>query len=268
MRLSSAIPLKVSIMRLAGQVALVTGGASGIGTAIVERMAADGARVMIADIDGTSGPALVDRIGAGTDFVALDIADAHQWTTAIARTAKVFGPLTCLVNNAGVSFAGSVVTTTEAAWRKTLDVNATGTFLGCQHAIDAMTKSGTGGTIINMASARGQRPSSGQIAYSASKALIIALTESIALYCGEQGLPIRCNAVCPGVIDTPILDEVRAKMGGRVNADRVLGALHLAGRLGRADEVASAVAYLASGEAGFITGTTINVDGGFRIRDR
>ena len=255
-------------MRLAGQVALVTGGASGIGRAIVERLASDGARVMIADIDTAAGQALAERIGGETAFVALDIASADQWETAMALTAAAFGPLTCLVNNAGISVAGSVATTTEAVWRRTLDVNATGTFLGCQQAVAAMTTSGTGGTIINMASARGQRPSSSQIAYCASKALIIAMTESIALHCGEQGLPIRCNAVCPGVIDTPILEEVRAKMGGRENADRILGALHLAGRLGRAAEVASAIAYLASDEAGFITGTTLNVDGGFRIRDR
>ena len=262
------MPGRVSVTRLAGQIALVTGGASGIGAAIVERLAADGARVMVADIDTAAGPALADRIGGDVAFVALDIAKSDQWATAIARTTAAFGPLTCLVNNAGVSFAGSVATTTEVAWRQTLDVNATGTFLGCQQAIDAMAKRGTAGTIINMASVRGQRPSSGQIAYCASKALIIAMTESIALYCGEQGLPIRCNAVCPGVIDTPILDEVRTLMGGRTNADRVLGALHLVGRLGRAEEVASAVAYLASNEAGFITGTTLNVDGGFRIRDR
>jgi 3alpha(or 20beta)-hydroxysteroid dehydrogenase len=165
-----------------------------------------------------------------------------------------------------VSTAGSIANTEEAAWRQTLDVNATGTFLGCRHGVEAMHRSG--GVILNMSSARGQRTSSGQVAYCASKALILSLTESVALYCGENRIPIRCNAICPGIIDTPILEETRRLLGGGEIAEARLSAMQPLGRLGRSEEVASTAAYLASDDAGFITGATLNVDGGFRIRDR
>ena len=251
---------------LDGKVALVTGGAAGIGRAIVERFVRDGARVAIADIDVTGGEALARQLGDAAIFIKLDIAKDEDWTDALVKISDRLGPLACLVNNAGVSTAGSIANTTERAWRQTLDINATGTFLGCRHGIEAMRA--TGGVILNMASARGQRASSGQVAYCASKALILSLTESVALYCGENGVPVRCNALCPGVIDTPILDETRRLLGGGEAAEARLSAMQPIGRLGRPEEVASMAAYLASDEAGFITGAAINVDGGFRIRDR
>lgn len=245
-------------------VMLVTGGASGIGRAIVECLAAAGARVVIADIDEAAGRRLAQMIGNRVRFQRLDVTSRADWDEAIAVTANRFGALSCLVNNAGVSTAGSIADTSEEAWSRTLRVNATGTFLGCQAAIVAMRAAG--GSIVNIASARAHRVSSGQIAYCASKAAIIALTQSVALYCGENRLPIRCNAICPGIVDTPILDETKALLGAA--ADARLGALQPIGRLGRPDEIASMVAYLASSAAGFITGATINVDGGFTIRDR
>jgi NAD(P)-dependent dehydrogenase (short-subunit alcohol dehydrogenase family) len=253
-------------MRLEGQVALVTGGAGGIGQAIIERLVAEGACVAVADIQCEAGMALAERLGKATRFVQLDVADDGQWTRAVDATIAAFGPLTCVVNNAGISVAGSISDTSDAAWRRTFEVNATGTFLGCRQGVAAMR--GGGGTIINIASARGQRASSGQLAYCASKASVLALTESVALYCAEQRLNIRCNAVCPGIIDTHILDEVRARLGGGPDADSRLAGLQPVGRLGLPRDIAAMVAYLVSEEANFITGATFNVDGGFRIRDR
>jgi 3alpha(or 20beta)-hydroxysteroid dehydrogenase len=170
------------------------------------------------------------------------------------------------VNNAGISFAGAILDTSAAAWRRTFEVNATGAFLGCQAAVREMREAG--GTIINIASARGQRASGGQVAYCASKAAMLMLTESVAIDCGEQGFDITCNAICPGVFDTPILAEVRTALGGPEKAHAALVRMHLLKRLGRTEEVAAMAAYLASEEARFITGATFNVDGGFRIRDK
>ena len=251
---------------LADTVALVTGGASGIGRAIVERFVAGGARVMIADIDATAGEALAAALGDRSVFQQLDVTRVGDWQAAFDSLYVRFGSASCLVNNAGISTAGSVADTAEKDWSRTLAVNATGTFLGCQAGVSAMQEAG--GTIINIASARGQRASSGQIAYCASKAAILSLTHSVALHCGENGIAIRCNAVCPGIVNTPILDETRALMGGGDAAAARLGAMQPIGRLGQPSEVASMVAYLASPEAAFITGATINVDGGFAIRDR
>ncbi len=251
---------------LTGIVAAVTGGASGIGRAIVERFVADGARVMIADLDAPAGAALAATLGDSCAFRQLDVTRAEDWAALLSHIRERFGDLSCLVNNAGISTAGSVADTAEADWSRTMAVNATGTFLGCQAGVLAMRE--TGGTIVNIASARGQRASSGQIAYCASKAAILSLTRSVALHCGEHGIAIRCNAVCPGIVDTPILDETRILLGGGDAAAARLGAMQPIGRLGLPSEIASMVAYLASPEAAFVTGATINVDGGFAIRDR
>ena len=251
---------------LAGTIAAVTGGANGIGRAIVERFVADGARVMIADVDVTSGAALATSLGDRCAFRQIDVTSADDWAALLTDIGERFGDITCLINNAGISTAGSVAGTTEAAWSRTMAVNATGTFLGCQAAVGAM--GATGGTIVNIASARGQRASSGQIAYCASKAAVLSLTRSVALYCGENGIAIRCNAVCPGIVDTPILDETRALLGGGDAAGARLGAMQPIGRLGLPSEIASMVAYLSSPEATFVTGATIDVDGGFAIRDK
>jgi 3alpha(or 20beta)-hydroxysteroid dehydrogenase len=177
------------------------------------------------------------------------------------------GRLDILVNNAGTSRTASIEETTEAEWRFVMDTNLTSTFFGCKHAVRAMRAAG--GAIINISSARGQRTGSGQCAYSASKAAVLSLTESVALHCGENGLPIRCNAICPGTVETELLRKY-AEEQAPGNADAMLGEiakLGIVSRLGRPSEIGDAAVFLASNEASFITGTVLNVDGGFRIRD-
>jgi NAD(P)-dependent dehydrogenase (short-subunit alcohol dehydrogenase family) len=246
--------------------AIVTGGASGLGRAIVERLIADGTRVAIADVNAPAGEALAEELGGNAMFCKLDVRSEEGWAETMETAQEAFGPLACLVNNAGISIAGSIADASLESWQKTLDVNATGTFLGCRAAVQAMR--GGSGVIINIASARGLRPSGGQVAYCASKALIVTLSESVAIACGEQGWDIRCNTVCPGVFHTPMVDAMCPAFGGEEKMQAALSRMHLAGRLGKPEEAAGLVAYLASDEARFITGATFSIDGGFRIRDR
>jgi 3alpha(or 20beta)-hydroxysteroid dehydrogenase len=250
--------------RLAGRVALVTGAAKGIGLAIAQRFIAEGARVLIADVDDAAGSAAAGSYPGVARFQHLDVSDDEDWEAALSALQQAFGPLTTLVNNAGINFAGSIADATLEHWRRTMDVNAQGTFLGCRHAVRAMAENG--GTIINVASANGRRASANQLAYSASKALMLSLTEGVALHCGAQRLPIRCNAICPGVIETPLLAKHLATLGDQTLARQRLAAMQIIGRVGRPEEVADAAVFLASDESSFMTGAVVDVDGGYRLR--
>jgi NAD(P)-dependent dehydrogenase (short-subunit alcohol dehydrogenase family) len=247
--------------RLAGRVALVTGGLRGIGRAIVDRFVEEGARVMAVDLDDEGGGIEGDRIA----YRRLDVTREAEWIAALDALERHFGPLDILVNNAGSSRTGTIASTSADDWRFVMDTNALSVFLGCHHGVARM--GARGGAIITIASARGLRAGSTQCAYSASKAAVLSLTESVALHCGEAGLPIRCNALCPGVIDTPLMRRHAADHGGE-EAIRAMAALQVTGRLGAPRDIADAALFLASDEAAFVTGTALRVDGGFVIRDR
>jgi 3alpha(or 20beta)-hydroxysteroid dehydrogenase len=247
--------------RLVGRVALVTGGLRGIGRAIVDRFVEEGAKVLAVDLDGDGGGIEVDRFL----YRRLDVTRDADWIEALDALDRHFGPLDILVNNAGSSRAGTIASTSEADWRFVIDTNALSVFLGCHHGVARMGE--RGGAIVNISSARGLRAGANQCAYSASKAAVLSLTESVALHCGEAGLPIRCNAICPGVIDTPLTRRHAESHGGE-DAIRAMAALQITGRLGSPRDIADAAVFLACDEAGFVTGTTLRVDGGFVIRDR
>lgn len=246
--------------RIAGKVALVTGGASGLGDAIVRRFVAEGASVVIADIDVSAGERLADELGEAAMFQPLDVTSEEQWIAAFDATGKAHDRLDVLVNCAGITTIGSVEDLTLAAFRHELDVDLAGVFLGCKHVVPLMKR--TGGSVINIASMASIRAAHYLAAYNAAKAGVTHMTKSIALHYARENYAMRCNSVHPGVIHTPILDKVLAQSDApeKLYAEWVAG--HPIGRIGRPEEVAALCLYLASDESSFATGAEFVLDGG------
>ena len=242
--------------RLEGKTALVTGGASGLGEAISRRFAAEGAQVIIADIDVEGGTALAAELGATARFVRLDVTVEESWLDAFAG----LGRLDVLVNNAGITTLGSIEDVTLAQFMHEMEIDVVGVFLGCKHVIPLMRDHG--GSIINMSSMAGLRAQGNLVAYNAAKAAVTHLTKSCALHFAEKGYGIRCNSVHPGAIHTPIIDKVLAQSD---NPDALYASFvktHPVGRLGKPEEIAAICVYLASDESAFATGAEFRIDGG------
>ncbi|MCB1709236.1 MAG: SDR family NAD(P)-dependent oxidoreductase, partial [Halioglobus sp.] len=176
--------------RVSGKVAIITGGASGMGKADAIALAREGARVVVADLNEKDGQAVADAIGDNAVFMRLDVTDEDNWKAVISATVEQFGRLDILVNNAGMIALGTIVDTDLASWRKINAVNSDGVFLGCKHGIPAMAASG-GGSIINMSSVAAIHGQSFVAAYTASKGAVRSLTKSIAMFCKEQKNGIR-----------------------------------------------------------------------------
>jgi 2-hydroxycyclohexanecarboxyl-CoA dehydrogenase len=236
---------------LAGRKAFVTGGAKGIGAAIARRLAADGAQVTIADLDMAAAQALAQEIAARA--VQLDVTDLAQVSAVMAE----HGPFDILVNNAGVDQHAFFTRTTPDDWRRLIAINLESVFATTHAALPAMQAAGFG-RLINIASEAGRLGSRGGAVYAAAKGGVIAFTRSIARENGGKG--ITANVIAPGPIDTPMLRQA-LEQGGDKLLQAMTGAT-LAGRLGTPEEVAAAVAFLASAEAGFITGEVLGVSGG------
>ena len=253
---------KTSSERLAGKVALVTGGASGIGEETCRRMVAEGARVGICDIQRDGGEALASELGEAARYVPLDVTSEAEWQEAIAGVVGAFGRLDVLVNCAGISVPTPIDELSFEGWRHTMAINADSVFLGCRAGIEAMRRTG-GGSIINISSTLGVRGGSRHAAYCASKGAVRLLTKSVALRCAEEGWGIRCNSVHPGAIETPIMDPFVSEDRDREAVVAAFGAKHPMGRVGRAREVADVILFLASDESSYVTGAEIAVDGGY-----
>lgn len=245
--------------RLEGKTALVTGGASGLGLAICERFVAEGAEVIVADIDAAAGQSSLDRLGAAARFMKLDVSREEDWAVTMAA----IGRLDVLVNNAGITTLGSIEDVTLAQFRHEFEVDVVGVFLGCKAAVAKMK--GEGGSIINMSSMTGVRAQHDLVAYNAAKAAVTHMTKSVALHCAKESYNIRCNSVHPGAIHTPILDKVMAQSQDPEALYAGWVATHPVGRLGRPEEIAAICAYLAADESAFATGAEFRIDGGSTI---
>jgi 2-hydroxycyclohexanecarboxyl-CoA dehydrogenase len=248
-------------MRLEQRIALVTGGASGIGAATARRLAAEGARVAIGDLDLDGARAVAGEIDGVA--VAMDVADAASVRTGVAEAEAALGPVDVLVNNAGTDRFAFFVNTDEALWDFVLGVNLRGTIAVTHAVLDGMQKRGRG-AIVNMASEAGRVGSQGSVVYSAAKAGVIGFTRAVARESSRFG--VRVNAVAPGPIDTPLLNAAPTELGEigeRLKAGMI--AATSMRRIGQPDEVAATIAFLASDDASFITGQTVNVSGGLSM---
>jgi NAD(P)-dependent dehydrogenase (short-subunit alcohol dehydrogenase family) len=248
--------------RFAGKVALVTGGADGMGAACVERLAAEGARVFALDIDGVKAERLAGRCSAGgatVEALQADVTIESELTSAIVEAEARAGRIDVLINVAGGSAPGLVAALDSAVWDWLYALNVRSTVIACRAVLPAMRRQGAG-AIVNMSSISGLRGDPGWAAYNAAKAAIINLTQSLAWEVGRQG--IRVNVVCPGPIASPRMLGSLADRSSVAAYDRACAI----GRIGRPEEVASAMVFLASDEAAFITGSSLVIDGGLTAR--
>ena len=244
------------VARLEGKVALVTGAASGIGRACAERFAADGAKVVGADLQSAD-------LG-GLRLAKLDVRDEAAVAALVREIARDHGRLDVVVNAAGVAGGGPVHRLEGEAWDRVLDINLKGTFLVCKHAIaqllEQSPRDGERGSVINVASIEGLEGTAGGSAYNASKGGVVLLTKNLAIDYGRSG--IRANAICPGFIETPMTDSVFGMPGMEPVRDAIIDE-HKLRRLGRPEEIASVAAFLCSTDASFVSGQAIAVDGGY-----
>ncbi len=243
--------------RVAGKVAIVTGGASGMGKADAQLLVAQGAKVVVADLNEADGQAVATALGDNAVFMRLNVSDEDNWKTVIADTVAKFGKLDILVNNAGIIALGTIVDTTLESWRLVNSVNSDGVFLGCKHAIPAMAESG-GGSIVNMSSVAAIQGQSFVAAYSASKGAVRALTKSIAMYCKEQKNGIRCNSIHPDGVKTPMV--VKVATGKETATQEDLDEIGKFGNMCDPEDIANLVLYLVSDESRFVNGAEMLID--------
>ena len=251
--------------RLSGKVALVTGGARGIGRAICEAYAREGAKVVVADLLEADARETAAAIGPAALAVTMDVRSLASIAAGVAAAEAAFGGIDILVNNAGVFDMAPIGEITEAMYRRQYDVNVGGTIFATQTVVEGMRRRGTGGAIVNFASQAGRRGEPNIILYCSAKAAIISVTQSMALEFARDG--IRVNAIAPGVIDTPMWDQVDALFARYENRKpgekkRMVGEAVPMGRMGLPEDIAGPAVFLASDEARYVTAQCLNVDGG------
>lgn len=235
--------------RIEGKIAIVTGGAMGIGAAIATLFAREGATVIVSDVATKAGQELVASLAKPGIFIKHDISSPQEWDKVRDLVLEKYERIDILVNNAAIQKPASIEDATYEDWRKIQSVNADGAFLGCQMAVKAMKANG-GGSIVNIASVASHSGEASGAAYSASKGAVRSLTKSIAVHCQNNGYGIRCNSVHPGVIDTPMVRDMRVKMGLEAKSPNA----------GDPMQIAFAVLYLASDEALLVNGAELLVD--------
>ena len=254
--------------RVDGKIALVTGGAMGLGKAAAMLLSRHGAKISLADINEPEGQNTADEIAARGGDVMLqvhDVSDPLRWVEVVDATVERYGRLDVLVNNAGIAIAANVETTSLEDWRKTMAVNLDGVFYGTQQAIRVMKESG-GGSIINLSSIDGIIGEADLAAYCASKGGVRTFTKAAAVHCGEAGYKIRVNSIHPGYVVTPQHVSYLKALGNYEEENDKALSRHPIGYLGEPDDIAYGVLYLASDESKFVTGSEFVIDGGYLAR--
>lgn len=247
--------------RVEGKVALVTGGGSGLGAADCRRLAEEGAKVAVTDVNLEAAQKVASEIGESAIALRHDVASEGDWKAVLAEVESRFSGLHVLVNNAGIVVVADPEETTLEQFRKVQAVMNEGVFLGCKYAIPLMAKSG-GGSIINMSSTASHLGYPPFFAYSAAKGAVRSMTKSIAIHCQQKGYGIRCNSVHPASIETPM---IQGAMGRPGQEQAVPDGVLPAGAIGAPKDVANLILYLASDESRFVTGSEILIDNGLTI---
>ncbi|TNE48560.1 MAG: glucose 1-dehydrogenase [Deltaproteobacteria bacterium] len=251
--------------RVQDKVAIITGGASGLGKASAELFVQEGAKVVLGDKDKRRGRKVAEALGDAATFVEMDVTQQDDWDALFQHTLDTHGALDILVNGAGLGVMKNIEEVSLEEWRFVHAVCLDGTFLGCQGAVRVMKENG-GGSIINLSSIAGLRGVPDLPAYSSSKAGVRMLSKSVALHCARHKYNIRCNSVHPSFIDTPMVEKMVMMSPDPDKMEKFVNGLSPLGRMGRPDEVANLVLFLASDESSFINGEEIVIDGGVTAR--
>ncbi|MDB5424707.1 MAG: 2,5-dichloro-2,5-cyclohexadiene,4-diol dehydrogenase [Phenylobacterium sp.] len=251
--------------RVAGKKAFITGAAQGLGAAMARMLAAEGAKVSLADVNLDGAKAVAAEInaahGEGAAFVfPLDVTKEDQWIFALEEADEAMGGISVLINNAGISIGGDIETLSLEDWKRVMSINVDSVFLGTKHALKYMRQNQPG-SIVNISSIAGLIAAHNTPSYNASKAAVWLLSKGVALHCAKKGLDIRSNSIHPTFIDTPILDPLRQRFG-KEEAEAKLGRQVPLGHIGAPEDVANAALYLASDESKFMTGAELKLDGG------
>jgi len=253
--------------RLKGKIALVTGAARGIGQAIAEMFVAQGAQVIVSDINDKAGWHVAEKLGDCAEYLHLDVGLEQDWQKVSKHIKSTYGSIDILVNNAGITGFFETLGPHDPenldidSWHKVHQTNLDGVALGCKYAIALMKKS-SAASIINISSRSGIVGIPGAAAYASSKAAVRNHSKTVALYCAEQGYKIRCNSIHPGAILTPMWDAMLGEGDARIEAIKTVAADVPLQTMGEPNDVAYAAVYLASDESKYITGIELNIDGG------
>lgn len=253
--------------RLAGKVAIITGAAKGIGEADAKLFVAEGAKVILTDVDTKNASKLANSLGENAEFYEQDVSDEESWKTLVPYVLEKYGKLDVLVNNAGIVLPGTIESQTTDDYRKIMAVSSDATFFGCKYAIDAMKQQGHPASIINMASTAAVDGESNVLAYCGAKGSVEAMTRAVAVHCIRSEYSIRCNAVLPGTTLTPMVQNIREQMTNNQKVDYTPDQYKPV-KIGEAMDIANTVLFLASDESKHLNGASIRVDYGSTITPR